>query len=162
MLGLLPAPLHRRLYKIAYRVRHRFRRVVRLPIFGVNAIIRDQEERVLLVRHSYGPAACTLPGGGHSQREDPANAARREVREELSIEIENLELLATLKETLSGAPHTSSLFAGYAVGEPRPDGREIIAAEFFAREDLPVLLQRRIEVRLDLWYALLDRKNNTG
>jgi len=154
MLHLIPAWLHRALYRMAYRVRRRFRQTFRRPIFGVNAVLRDAQGRVLLVRHSYGPTHWTIPGGGHASREDPAVAVRREVQEELALEIGELELLETYEELLSGAPHTSSLFAGVALGEPRPDGREVIAAQFFALENLPEPLAAPIRMRLDLWFAL--------
>jgi ADP-ribose pyrophosphatase YjhB (NUDIX family) len=153
MLYLVPRRLHRALYRIAYRVRRTFRQSFRLPIYGVNAVLRDANGRVLLVRHSYGPSGWTLPGGGHSRREDPELAVRREMLEELALEIVALELVETYEERLSGAPHTSRLFAGVAVGEPNPDGREVIAAEFFAASDLPGPLAPAVQARLDRWYA---------
>jgi ADP-ribose pyrophosphatase YjhB (NUDIX family) len=154
MQRLVPPALHRLLYRIAYRVRRGFRRAFRVPIYGVNAVLRDAQGRVLLVRHSYGPPHWTLPGGGHGKREDPAQAVRRELREELSIAIAELEHLQTYEEVLSGAPHQSSLFAGIALGEPRPDGREVIAARFFAADDLPGPLPASVRMRLDLWLAV--------
>ncbi len=154
MQRLIPAALHRALYRAAHRARRWFRRTFRLPIFGVNAVLRDTQGRVLLVRHSYGPTHWTLPGGGHGRKEDPAQAVQRELGEELSLAIAELELVETFQEVLSGAPHSSSLFAGIAVGEPRPDGREVIAARFFARTDLPQPLPGPIQQRLDLWFGL--------
>ena len=87
---------------------------------------------------------------------------RRELREELSLEIEDLERLATINETLSSAPHSSVLFAGIAVGEPTPDGREVIAAEFFALDKLPVLLPQPTQIRLGIWQAALDHKKKAS
>jgi ADP-ribose pyrophosphatase YjhB (NUDIX family) len=154
MQRLVPPALHRLLYRIAYRVRRGFRRAFRLPIYGVNAVLRDAQGRVLLVRHSYGPPHWTLPGSGHGRREDPAQAVRRELREELGIEIGELEHLQTYEEVLSGAPHRSNLFGGLALGEPRPDGREVIAARFFAADDLPESLPASVQSRLDLLFAV--------
>ncbi|MCB2048682.1 MAG: NUDIX domain-containing protein [Novosphingobium sp.] len=162
MLHLIPTGLHRALYRIAFRVRGWFRRTFKIPIFGVSAVLRDEQGRVLLVRHSYGVAAWSLPGGGHGKNEDPADAVRRELREELSLEIEDLERLATINETLSSAPHSSVLFAGIAVGEPTPDGREVIAAEFFALDKLPVLLPQPTQIRLGIWQAALDHKKKAS
>ncbi len=154
MQRLIPAGLHRVLYRVAYRARHQFRRAFRQPIYGVNAVLRDDADRVLLVRHSYGPVYWTLPGGGHGRREEPARAVRREVAEELALEIGELELLETFEDVLSGAPHTSSLFAGIALGEPRPDGREVIAARFFSTDELPQHVFAPARARLDLWFAI--------
>jgi ADP-ribose pyrophosphatase YjhB (NUDIX family) len=157
MLHLIPAPVHRALYRLAYRTRGWLRRTFKLPIYGVGAVLRDEQGRVLLVRHSYGVAAWTLPGGGRSLREDPEQSVRREIREELGLEIDDLELLATLQEKLSGAPHTQSLFAGIARGTPKPDGREVIDAAFFSLDDLPVLLAGPVRTRLAIWYARVSR-----
>lgn len=154
MQRLVPPALHRALYRIAYRLRRGYRRTFRRPIHGVNAVLRDGQGRVLLVRHSYGPPVWTLPGGGHGPGEDPALAVRRELAEELSIAIAELELLENFDEVLSGAPHTSRLFAGIAQGEPRPDGREVIAARFFAADELPDPLPPSVRMRLDLWLAV--------
>ncbi|WP_296195261.1 NUDIX hydrolase [uncultured Microbacterium sp.] len=47
------------------------------------AVIVDDDERILLAHwNEKGHAAWTLPGGGLEAGEDPAAAARREVREE--------------------------------------------------------------------------------
>lgn len=162
MQRLLPAGLHRALYRVAYRLRGGLRRRFRIPIYGVSAILRDAEGRVLLVRHSYGPDSWALPGGGHRRAEDPALAVRREIREELGIGIEALEAIATLQETISGAPHTASLFAGIVTGEPRPDGREVIEARFFSYSEMPVLPDGPSRVRLDLWHAHLERQSSAG
>jgi ADP-ribose pyrophosphatase YjhB (NUDIX family) len=148
----IPASLHRALYRLAYRLRRWMRRTFRLPIYGVGAILRDGEGRILLVRHSYGTPGWALPGGGRGRLEDPELAVRRELREELGLEIEALELLATLEEQLSGAPHTASLFAGIAVGEPRPDGREVIAVRFFAAGEMPEGLSAPARLRLEIWH----------
>lgn len=154
MQRLVPPALHRMLYRIAYRLRRGYRRLLRQPIYGVNAVLRDGQGRVLLVRHSYGPPYWTLPGGGHGRREDPADAVRRELAEELSLALAELEHLQTFEEVLSGAPHRSSLFTAIALGEPRPDGREVIAARFFAADDLPDPLPASVRMRLDLWLAV--------
>jgi 8-oxo-dGTP pyrophosphatase MutT (NUDIX family) len=55
---------------------------------SVACLIRDSAGRVLLTRHVDG--RWTLPGGWIDPGETPAEAARREVREEASVEIELL------------------------------------------------------------------------
>jgi len=49
-------------------------------------LVRDEESRVLLVRHVEG--RWQLPGGAVDPDESPADAARRECREEASVEVE--------------------------------------------------------------------------
>jgi ADP-ribose pyrophosphatase YjhB (NUDIX family) len=161
MQRLIPAAVHRLLYRFAYRARRTYRRTFRQPICGVSAVLTDMQGRVLLVRHSYGPAGWTLPGGGHGRREDPASAVQRELAEELSLEIAGLELVEVFEEVLSGAPHTSRLFSGVAVGEPRPDGREVIAAQFFAWHDLPEHIPERVKARLDIWFETAGQSSES-
>jgi ADP-ribose pyrophosphatase YjhB (NUDIX family) len=155
----IPASLHRALYRIAFRLRAQLRRVLKLPIRGVSAVLRDEAGRILLVRHSYGAPGWALPGGGCGRREDPWLTVRRELDEELGLAIANLELLATLEETLSGAPHTAFVFVGRAMGEPRPDLREIVEARWFALTELPHGLSAPVRRRLGLLEAGHSKDN---
>lgn len=151
MAALLPAPVHRALLPLAHRVRHRWRLWRKAPIAGVSVIITDGAGAILLLRHSYGPAAWTLPGGGMGAREDAAAAAAREVREELGLVLDQLEPVAVIAEIISGSPHTAHIFAATTAAAPRPDGREILAARFFALDNLPPDLGRTTAARLAIW-----------
>lgn len=149
----LPAPLHRALLPLAHDLRHRWRRWRKAPIAGVSVILTNPAGEVLLLRHSYGPADWALPGGGLAAREVPAAAARREVREELGLDLGALETIAVIEEVLSGSPHTAHVFAAVIDALPRPDGREIVEARFFAPRALPQNLGRTTRARLALWQA---------
>jgi 8-oxo-dGTP pyrophosphatase MutT (NUDIX family) len=62
-----------------------------LPFWpAVACLITDDDGRLLLVRHVEG--RWTLPAGAMDPGETPAEAARRETREEASIEIELLRI----------------------------------------------------------------------
>jgi 8-oxo-dGTP pyrophosphatase MutT (NUDIX family) len=71
---------------------------------SVACLIRDSEERVLLARHVDG--RWTLPGGWIDPGETPAEAARREAREEVSAEIELLGIAGVF-----GGPDFHSFYA---------------------------------------------------
>jgi ADP-ribose pyrophosphatase YjhB (NUDIX family) len=151
MPGLLPAPLHRALMPLAHRVRHAWRRWRKTPIAGVSVVITNLGGDVLLLKHSYGPNVWSLPGGGLKSGEDPLLAARREVREELGIELASIAQFATLEEVISGSPHTAHLFAATCDQRPKPDGREIVEARFFPSHSLPEPLGRITRMRIDAW-----------
>jgi ADP-ribose pyrophosphatase YjhB (NUDIX family) len=153
MPSLLPAPLHRALLPLMHSLRHRWRRWRKAPIAGVSVIVTNLGGDVLLLKHSYGPAVWSLPGGGLGRGEDPLAAARREVREELGVELVRLDPVGTLEEVLSGSPHTAYIFAGICDRQPRPDRREVTEARFFPSHSLPEPLGETTRARIAVWKA---------
>lgn len=153
MPSFLPAPLHRAILPLAFRVRHAWRRWRRTPIAGVSVVITNLGGDVLLLKHSYGPDVWGLPGGGLKSGEDPLEAARREVREELGIELPQIEAIGTIEEQLFGSPHTAHMFAATCDQRPKPDRREIVEARFFPSHSLPEPLGRITRARIDSWKA---------
>lgn len=139
---------------LAHKVRHRWRRWAKRPIAGVTTIILNSAGEVLLLRHSYGPEVWGLPGGGMKPGEDPAECARREVREELGLTLSEVTPIGTLEETLSGAPHTAHLFAATTDAEPEPDRREVLEARFFRADALPEPLGKVTRRRIEAWREL--------
>ncbi|UAB77800.1 NUDIX domain-containing protein [Erythrobacter sp. SCSIO 43205] len=150
---VLPAPLHRALLQLAHKVRHRWRKWRKTPISGISVIVTNPAGEVMLLRHSYGPKAWGLPGGGMAAGEDPHDCARRELVEEVRLDTAQLKPLGVLNETLSGSPHTSHVFTVEVTQQPKPDGREILEARFFAPHALPELLTRNVPKRLAMWEA---------
>ena len=144
MLHLIPAPLHRLGLRVAHRLRRYFRKIIKPDLSGVAVLLRDDQGRVLLVRHSYGPKDWAMPGGGLGRGEDPADCARREMREELNCELEALELLASFDEHLSGAQHTGYIYTALVRDEVRIDGREIVEARWFAAHELTTITCTRM------------------
>ena len=153
MFHLIPPPLHRLALRIAYRLRGRWRRLVRPKTAGVSVIALDAQERVFLVRHSYGSGRWSLPGGGLGFDEDPFACARREMHEELSCDLDELVLAAHFEETLFGAPHKAWVFTARFAGEPKLDGREVIDSGWFARDALPADLVSFAAYRLRLVFG---------
>lgn len=153
MLRLIPAALHRRLYRVAHAVRRSWLRLRGGTVHGSNVIARDARGRVLMVRHSYGGGGWEFPGGGMGRGEDPEAAARREFLEELGCGLEEVSFLGTVEEPYHGATNVVHVFTGVVAGEPRVDGRELVEARFFPRDALPEPLRRKAASRL----ALLGR-----
>lgn len=153
MAGVLPPALHRALLPLAHAVRHYWRRLRKAPIAGVSVIITNLSGDVLLLKHSYGPDVWGLPGGGLGKGEEPLEAARREVREELGIELARIAPIGTLEEELSGSPHTAHLFAATCDRQPQPDRREVVVARFFPSHSLPEPLGRHTRARIAAWKA---------
>lgn len=148
---MIPAPLHRALLKLAFRLRHRYRQLAKADLAGCSIIATDLEGRLMLVRHHYGPQSWALPGGGIKKGEDPAAAARRELFEETGCTARSLTLVETLSEQISGSPHTAYVFHARVDEFPRPDNREVREARFFPTHSLPEPLGAISRRRIDAW-----------
>jgi 8-oxo-dGTP pyrophosphatase MutT (NUDIX family) len=151
MLHLIPAPLHRQLYRLADWGRRRWWRIRKPRRRSVNLLIVDERDRVLLVRHSYGPPVWSLPGGGIGGREDPALAGIREFREELGCGSAELKPLVTSEEAIAGSRDLQHVFVARLTGTPVPDRREVIAARLFEPDALPANLGRLTAARIAAW-----------
>lgn len=105
------------------------------------AIITDAEGRVLLLEHVFRPdSGWGVPGGFLSKGEHPEEGLRREMREEIGVELEDVELLLT--RGLGRLRQVEIYFCAKAVGIPEPSSFEIKRAEWFAVDDLPPELSK--------------------
>ena len=153
MLRLIPAPLHRMLYRVADRVRRRWWRIRKPHRSGVVVIALDETGRLLLARHSYGRPVWALPGGGIGRREEPVAAAMREFREELGCGITNLQPHTTTEESVSGARERRHVFVARLAGTPVPDMREVVEVRMFDPVDLPANVGRLSARHIAEWRA---------
>lgn len=153
MFHLIPAPLHRLALRLAHGVRRHCWRMFRMRLEGCRVLALDGAGRVLLVRHSYGSGAWLLPGGGIARGEAPLAAAQRELAEETGLSLVDARCLAVIDEPFYGTVNRVHLVCGEARGDLRCDGREVIAAQFFAAADWPGDLSPRLAAQLDGWLA---------
>lgn len=158
MLRLIPRPAYRLALKIAFPVQQIVRRITGRARDGVSVIAQDRQGQILLIRHSYGPEGWYLPGGGMKRGEDPAEAARRELREETGCDAVELREITIFEEVLSGGSHAAHLYEALIEGEPTADGREVLQAQMFPADALPATLSPRTRQRLDLWRAGLEQR----
>jgi 8-oxo-dGTP diphosphatase len=90
--------------------------------FGVKALLRQTDGRFLVVRHSYADTRrWALPGGGYKPaRETPAEAAAREIHEELGLVVpaDAFTVLDTTVTTLEGKYDTLTILTA---GVPNDD-----------------------------------------
>ena len=119
-----------------------FRRTIlgalKVPTTGVKVMVFNEAGEVLLIRNSYGATSqFLLPGGGVGRREEPRDAAVREIREEVGIDLVDVELVGTFQSTAEGKRDTIHLFRAKASGEITVDSLEVEEARFFALGALP-------------------------
>lgn len=118
---------------------------------GVSVVVQDDADRVLLIRHSYGPRGWFVPSGGIARGEEPVDAAVRELLEETDCVLQDAHLVGAMQEVISGSPHTAYVVGGTTQNTPKPDLGEVVAARFFALDDLPDDLSKTAHARLDFW-----------
>lgn len=143
--------LHRAALRVAHKLRHRWRRLRKVPLEGVTMIARDVHGDLLLVRLSYAESGWSFPGGGRNRGESMEDAARRELLEETGCEARSLRLAGLMEEVVSGSPHTAHIYTCITADRPQPDGREVVEARFFPSHSLPHPMTPRTQARLQFW-----------
>ncbi len=100
------------------------------------AVIIDRRGRVLLLEHRFRPGSgWGIPGGFIRQQEQPEEAIRRELREEIGLEIECAEI--AFVRTLKYYQQVEIIYRCRPCGEPQPRGFEVNRAEWFELSALP-------------------------
>ena len=98
-----------------------------------------------------------LPGGGIARGEEAMSAAKRELSEETGCTLRDAVVHSVVEEPLYGTTNRVHMIAGSAMGQPQPDGREIIELGFFARDALPRHLSPSVVSQIDRWFDAFDR-----
>ena len=105
------------------------------------AFIFDDEGRILLLEHVFRPdSSWGIPGGFLGAGEQPEEGLRRELREEVGLEIDHVELL--FARTLRRPRQLETYFRARAINSPQPCSFEIKRAGWFALDELPAELSR--------------------
>lgn len=113
------------------------------PRFTVTAgaVVVDERGRVLLLRHVFRTGSgLGIPGGFLEKGEQPEDALRRELREEIGLELERAEL--ALVRTLKWAHQIEIIFRCRPLGGVGRKNVEIKSAEWFAPEAFPPELSK--------------------
>ena len=102
-------------------------------------IVLDDQGRVLLLKHVFRPGSgWGIPGGFINSGEQPEAGLRRELREEVRMELDSAELaFVRLIEHLN---QLEIVFRCRATGEPQPRSIEISEAGWFERAAFPEAL----------------------
>ena len=124
-------------------------------VVGTTGLVRDEEGRVLLLRHRFWPEGrqVGLPGGYAIAGERLEDAVAREVREETGLRIS----VAHVVQVSSGFRlRVEVAYAGELVGgDWDVDRREVVSARFTPLDELPADLmpnhRRLIEENVD-WF----------
>ena len=110
---------------------------------GVIGIIVNEKGEVLLVEHVFHPERpWGMPGGWIGRNEDPAAAVKREIREELSMDVSIKQLLHTAKTQRN---HLDVAYLCEPQGEVGTLSYELLNYRWTKFEDLPTLYKFHTE-----------------
>ncbi len=115
--------------------------VFRPTTYGVKAVITFGND-VLLIRNAYGRRNWTFPAGGVKAREDQEKALKREVMEEVGIDLKKAVFVGSFVS--SKEYKKDNIFAYISRVENRnveKDDFEIAEAKWFPLDKMPPLLE---------------------
>lgn len=109
-------------------------------------IICNERREVLLLKHRFRPGSgWGIPGGFLEQGENADDALRREMREEIGLELDALRIFRA--RTFKRQSQIEIVFLAQAKGGTRPQSIEVERADWFSPDSLPEGLpddQRRL------------------
>jgi len=140
------------IYKIFWRLKVVYCFLLRPVTLGVKGLVIDQDDRVLLVKHTYKPG-WHIPGGAVDRRETALESVKRELEEEAGI------VCKTEPEVWPGLFYNTGDFKNdhivlfivkdWQIDHSKKTAGEISDAQFFKADQLPqdisVGSRRRIE-----------------
>ena len=127
------------------------------PSFHVGAlcVIERADGALLLLRQSYRrKEAWGFPGGLLKRGEEPADAVRREIREELGVEVDVDDAPMVVVE--ARYRRVDVIFRGRLAGDepdpppPAPASPEIVEVQWFDPKALPILLPEATTALVEL------------
>jgi 8-oxo-dGTP diphosphatase len=105
------------------------------------AVIIDDDGRILLLKHVFRVGSgWGIPGGFMNKGEQPEAALRREVYEEIGLELDGVEL--AFVRALKRSAQVEIYFRASPRGGSEPRSIEIKSAEWFKLDELPEGLSR--------------------
>ena len=123
------------------------------------SVLIERDGRVLLSQRAHEPwvGAWEVPGGFLDHGEHPEAGARREVREELGIDVELTGLLGIYVHPVPGGePLLIVVYVGTTAADDaaiRPDPVEVAGWRWFDPADVPAVMAGDHRRRIDDWLA---------
>ena len=120
-------------------------RVVRLVqqkfTASVVGIVTNEKDEVLILDHYFRPKHCWgLPGGFLEPFEAPETGIKRELKEEIDIDLRDVKLL----RVRSTGKHLEIIFSAQGVGEAKVSSGEIRGFGWFSLDQLPEMSKTQL------------------
>jgi mutator protein MutT len=112
------------------------------------AVIFNDKGEVLLLKHRFrAGSGWGLPGGFMEKGEQPIDALRRELREEIALEVDDVKVFAA--RSFEKPKQVEVLFRARANAQVKSQTVEVERAEWFAIDALPQGLPRDQRVYIE-------------
>ena len=112
------------------------------------AVIFNDKGEVLLLKHRFrAGSGWGLPGGFMEKGEQPIDALRRELREEIALEVDDVKVFAA--RSFKKPKQVEVLFRARANAQVKSQTVEVERAEWFAVDALPQGLPRDQRVYIE-------------
>lgn len=106
---------------------------------GVVGAILNEKDQILLVEHVFHAIPWGMPGGWINRKEDPADCAPREIREELSLEVA-IESLVMVRLTQRHTRHLDFAYLCRPLGDIGELSSELLGYAWYDLDATPPLV----------------------
>ena len=111
-------------------------------LIGVTGVILDENDKVLLFKHTYREKQWSLPGGYIKSKEHPFEALEREIEEESGLIISGDKQL-NIRTDRQSSRLDLTIVGRFIGGEFRPSS-EVSEIGFFTFGDLPIISKNQL------------------
>jgi 8-oxo-dGTP diphosphatase len=111
-------------------------------LVGVTGVIFNQNNEILLFKHTYRQHEWSLPGGYIKAGEHPAEALEREIFEESQLVVSADNVLFTRTDRKGARLDIS--YSGIFIGGEFKPGHEVSEYGFFAPDRMPLLRSNQV------------------
>ena len=111
-------------------------------LIGVTGVILDENDKVLLFKHTYRAKQWSLPGGYIKSKEHPFEALEREIEEESGLIISGDKQL-NIRTDRQSSRLDLTIVGRFIGGEFRPSS-EVSEFGFFTFDDLPLISKNQL------------------
>ena len=111
-------------------------------LLGVTGVIYNDNNEILVFKHSYRAHAWSLPGGYMKAGEHPQEALEREIKEESGLVVSADDLLKT--RTDRETARIDMCYTGVLIGGEFTPTHEVTEYGFFTIEKLPLLRKNQL------------------
>ena len=117
---------------------------------GVKCIIQN-DGKILMIRNTYGHKLWTFPGGGIDLGETTEQAVKREVMEEVGVEVNDLLRIGEFTTKAEYKRDVVTVFVARSKnGQFKIDEKEILEAGWFSPDNLPTISEYAKKV-ISMW-----------